>query len=240
MSYLTDLAKRTELHAFYQKTLLDDVMPFWLRHGMDCEHDGIITTLDRDGSVLDSDKSIWFQGRAGWTFATLFNTLEKRREYFDAAGSCIAFLDKHGYATDGKLFFTVTREGRPLRMRRYVYSEAFAAIAHAAYFKATQDELYHQAALQDFATYLRHSFEPGLMTPKVNSETRPMIGIAADDRYRHSPGTARKPRSCGDLRPQRHGVDRPIHLRNSAAFFQSRPRCPHGNRGSRRQPYGSS
>lgn len=178
MSYLTDLAKRTELRAFYQKTLLDDVMPFWLRHGMDCEHDGIITTLDREGSVLDSDKSIWFQGRAGWTFATLFNTLEKRREYFDAAGSCIAFLDKHGYATDGKLFFSVTREGRPLRMRRYVYSEAFAAIAHAAYFKATQDELYHQAALQDFATYLRHSFEPGLMTPKVNSETRPMIGIA--------------------------------------------------------------
>jgi N-acylglucosamine 2-epimerase len=178
MSYLTDPARRTELRAFYQKTLLDDVMPFWLRHGMDRELDGIITTLDRDGSVLDSDKSIWFQGRAGWTFATLFNTLEKRREYFDAAGSCIAFLDKHGYATDGKLFFTVTREGRPLRMRRYVYSEAFAAIAHAAYFKATQDERYHQAALQDFATYLRHSFEPGLMTPKVNSETRPMIGIA--------------------------------------------------------------
>lgn len=178
MSYLTDPAKRTELRAFYQKTLLDDVMPFWLRHGMDREYDGIITTLDRDGSVLDSDKSIWFQGRAGWTFATLFNTLEKRREFFDAAGSCIAFLDKHGYATDGKLFFTVTREGRPLRMRRYVYSEAFASIAHAAYFKATQDEHYRQTALQDFATYLRHSFEPGLMTPKVNSETRPMIGIA--------------------------------------------------------------
>jgi N-acylglucosamine 2-epimerase len=45
----------------------------------------------------------------------------------------VSFLDKHGYATDGKLFYTVTREGRPLRMRRYVYSEAFASIAHAAY-----------------------------------------------------------------------------------------------------------
>ncbi len=66
-------------------------------------------------------------------FAPLFNTVEKRPEFLEAAVSCVSFLDKHGYATDGKLFYTVTREGRPLRMRRYVYSEAFASIAHAAY-----------------------------------------------------------------------------------------------------------
>lgn len=165
--------------ALYRDTLLHDVMPFWLRHAMDAEHGGIITALDRDGSILDTDKSLWFQGRAGWMFATLFNTVEKRREWFDAAGSCIDFLDKHGYATDGKMFFTVTREGRPLRMRRYVYSEAFAAIAHAAYAKASGDSSYADAALRDFRYYLRHSFEPGAMTPKVNTETRPMIGIGA-------------------------------------------------------------
>lgn len=163
----------------YRDNLLHDVMPFWLRHAMDEEHGGIITSLDRDGSILDTDKSLWFQGRAGWMFATLFNTVEKRRDWFEAAGSCIAFLDKHGYATDGKMFFTVTREGRPLRMRRYVYSEAFAAIAHAAYAKASGDESYAESALRDFRFYLRHSFEPGAMTPKVNTETRPMIGIGA-------------------------------------------------------------
>ncbi len=153
-------------------------MPFWLRHGIDRDHDGILTALDRDGGMIDSDKSIWFQGRAGWMFATLFNTVEKNPEYLKAAGSCIDFLDKHGYATDGKLFFTVTREGRPLRMRRYVYSEAFASIAHAAYAKATGDQRYREAALRDYTTYLKHSFEPGMMTPKVSAETRPMIGLA--------------------------------------------------------------
>ncbi len=178
MSYLTSPERRAALRALYRHTLLDDVMPFWLRHGIDREHDGILTALDRDGSVLDSDKSIWFQGRAGWVFATVFNTVEKNREYLEAAGSCIDFLDKHGYATDGKLFFTVTREGRPLRMRRYVYSEAFASIAHAAYARATGDQRYREAALRDYATYLKHSFEPGMMTPKVSAETRPMIGLA--------------------------------------------------------------
>lgn len=178
MSYLSTPDKRSALRTLYRDTLLADVMPFWLRHGVDREHDGILTALDRDGSVIDTDKSIWFQGRAGWMFSTIFNTMVKDREYLDAAGSCIAFLDKHGYATDGKLFFTVTREGRPLRMRRYVYSEAFASIAHAAYAKATGDQHYRELALRDYATYLKHSFEPGMMTPKVNAETRPMIGLA--------------------------------------------------------------
>lgn len=177
--HLSNPQQRAALRKLYRGTLLHDVIPFWLRHGLDREHDGIITALDRDGSILDTDKSIWFQGRAGWMFATLFNTVEPHREWFDAAGSCIAFLDAHGYATDGKLFFTVTREGKPLRMRRYVFSEAFAAIAHAAYAKATGDESYAEKARKDFATYLKHSFEPGMMQPKIEPNTRPQMGIGA-------------------------------------------------------------
>ena len=96
MSLITTSQDRLKLAAFYKDTLLQDVMPFWLKHGMDAEHDGIITALDRDGSILDTDKSIWFQGRTGWMFSTVFNTLSQDRAYFDAAGSCLAFLEKHG------------------------------------------------------------------------------------------------------------------------------------------------
>jgi len=176
---LTDPGYREELRKLYRDTLLNDVMPFWLKHGMDREFDGIITSLDRVGSILDTDKSLWFQGRAAWTFATLYNTVEQRSDWLDAAGSCLAFLQRHGYATDGKLFFSVTREGKPLRMRRYVFSEAFSAIAHAAYAKATGDESYAERARKDFATYLKHSFEKGMMQPKIEPNTRPMMGIGA-------------------------------------------------------------
>ncbi len=179
MTDLTTREGRIELASFYRQTLLENVVPFWLKHGMDHRYGGLITALDRDGSVLDDDKSIWFQGRAAWMFATLFNTVEARRDFLDAAGSCLGFLNRHGYADDGKLYFTVTREGRPLRMRRYVYSEAFAAIAHAAMAKATGDQAQADYALGDFATYLKHSFEPGVMTPKVDTSTRPMVGIGA-------------------------------------------------------------
>jgi N-acylglucosamine 2-epimerase len=158
--------------------LLDDVIPFWLRHGLDHEHGGIITSLDRDGSILDTDKSVWFQGRAGWMFATLYNTVEKRAEWLEAARSCIKFAHRHCFAPDGKMYFTVTREGEPLRMRRYVFSEAFAAIANAAYAKASGDSRAAEDAVKTFASYLRHSFTPGEMSPKFEP-TRPMKSIGS-------------------------------------------------------------
>ncbi len=166
------------LGAIYRAALLDDVIPFWLRHGLDREHGGIMTCLDRDGSVLDTDKSVWFQGRAAWMFATLYNTVEQRAEWLDAARSCVEFSRQHCFAPDGKMYFSVTSQGHPLRMRRYVFSEAFASIANAALAKATGDTRAAEDAVKTFATYLRYSFTPGVMTPKFEP-TRPMKGIGA-------------------------------------------------------------
>ena len=173
---LTNPTRRPQLATLYRDTLLGEVIPFWLRYGMDREHGGLMTALDRDGSVLDADKSVWFQGRAGWMFATLYNTVESRAEWLEAARSCIEFSRRHCTAPDGKMYFTVTRDGQPLRMRRYVYSESFSAIAHAAFAKATGDARAAEDAVKNFATYLHRSFTPGVMPPKFEA-TRPMKGI---------------------------------------------------------------
>lgn len=162
--------------AIYRDALLQDVMPFWLKHGMDNEHGGIMTSLDRDGSLIDTDKSVWFQGRAGWMFATLYNTVEKRPEWLEAARSCVEFSRRHCHSPDGKMWFAVARDGSPLRMRRYVFSESFAAISYAAFAKASGDARAEDDAATAFATYLRYSFEPGVMSPKTEA-TRPMKGI---------------------------------------------------------------
>jgi len=63
-------------------------------------------------------------------------------------------------------------------MRRYVFSEAFAAIANAAYAKASGDSRAAEDAVKTFATYLRHSFTPGEMSPKFEP-TRPMKSIGS-------------------------------------------------------------
>jgi N-acylglucosamine 2-epimerase len=184
----------SRLAACYRNTLLQDVAPFWLQHGLDHEHGGMITSLDRDGSILDTDKSVWFQGRAGWMFATLYNSVEQRPEWLAAARSCQAFSRRYCHDAAGKMYFSVTREGRPLRMRRYVFSEAFAAISNAAIAGATGDEASRQEAAKAFETYLRYSFTPGVMPPKFES-TRPtralgshMIGIVTAQELRANLG----------------------------------------------------
>lgn len=176
MSLLLTSDGRKSLAEFYQRTLQDDVIPFWLKHGMDATHGGIMTALDQDGSIMDTDKSVWFQGRAGWMFSTLYNTVEQRSEWLAAAKSCVEFSRRYCHRADGKMYFTLTREGLPLRMRRYVFSESFAAISYAAYAKAIGDEAIGDEAIRAFEIYLRHSFEPGIMPPKFEP-TRPAKGI---------------------------------------------------------------
>jgi N-acylglucosamine 2-epimerase len=168
----------TELRAVYRSGLLESTLPFWLRHGLDHEQGGLLTGLAEDGAVIDTDKAVWLQGRAAWTFATLYNTVEKNPAWLAASRHCLDFIRAHCRGPGGKLYFTVTRDGRPLRMRRYVYSECFAAIGSAAYAKATGDARAAAEAVHYLETYLHHSFTPGVMPPKTDPATRAMQGVA--------------------------------------------------------------
>jgi len=171
-------ARLATLRATYRDGLLGNVIPFWLKHGIDHEHGGLRNGLGEDGAVIDTDKAVWLQGRAAWTFATLYNTVEKNPTWLAASKHCLDFIRAHCRGPGGKLYFTVTREGQPLRMRRYVYSESFAAIGSAAYAKATGDTAVAAEAAQYLETYLHHSFTPGVMPPKTDPVTRPMRGVA--------------------------------------------------------------
>ncbi|MBM3797776.1 MAG: N-acylglucosamine 2-epimerase [Acidobacteria bacterium] len=166
------------LRETYRRGLLESTIPFWLKHGVDHECGGLLSGLDEDGSVIDTDKAVWLQGRAAWTFATLYNSVEANPAWLAAARHCLDFIRAHCRGPGGKLFFTVTRDGRPLRMRRYVYSESFSAIGSAAYAKAAGDDRAATDAAEYFSTYLHHSFTPGVMPPKVDPATRPMQGVA--------------------------------------------------------------
>ena len=166
-----------DLRATYRDGLLADTIPFWLRHGLDRDCGGLLSGLAQDGSVIDTDKAVWIQGRSAWTFATLYNTVEPKPEWLAASKLCLDFIRDHCRGPGGKLYFLVTREGRPLRMRRYAFSECFAAIGSAAYAKATGDSRAAQEAVSYFETFLHHSFTPGIMPPKVDPATRPMKGV---------------------------------------------------------------
>jgi N-acylglucosamine 2-epimerase len=173
----SDLQRLARLRSDYEDGLFRSCLPFWLRHSVDRQHGGLMTCLDRTGTLVDTDKAIWLQGRAAWTFATLYRKAEQNPAWLDVSRSCLSFIRRWGRSPSGKLYFTVTREGRPLRMRRYVYSESFAAMGSAALHAVTGEAELRREAIDYFATYLHHSFTPGVMPAKTDPETRPMQGL---------------------------------------------------------------
>ena len=158
--YLTEWAER------YRADLTENIMPFWLKHGLDRVNGGIYTCLDRDGSLIDTTKSVWFQGRFAFVASFAYNTIEKNPEWLDAAKSTIDFIEAHCFDTDGRMYFEVTADGRPLRKRRYVFSESFAAIAMAEYAKASGDMTYAEKALKLFKDIRHFIATPGCLEPK--------------------------------------------------------------------------
>lgn len=150
----------------YKDDIMNNIMPFWMAHGLDRKHGGVYTCLDRDGSLIDTTKSVWFQGRFGFIAAFAYNNIEKNPEWLAASKSCIDFIEAHCFDTDGHMFFEVTEDGRPLRKRRYVFSEGFAAIAMAEYSLATGDKKYAEKALAIFKRTQHFLNTPGFLEPK--------------------------------------------------------------------------
>jgi N-acylglucosamine 2-epimerase len=190
-----DVARIDELIAVYRDGLLNDTLPFWISHGVDREHGGVMTCLNRDGSVLDSDKGVWQQGRFTWLLGELYNNVEPRREWLDLARSGADFLDKYCFdPTDGRMWFHVTRDGRPIRKRRYAYSESFAAIAYGELAKATGETRFATQAKRLFHQFVNHNLDPQGVEPKFTDvrPTRsigfPMITIATAQELRDSIG----------------------------------------------------
>ena len=168
-----------EVQERYRKELTENILPFWLEHGLDRENGGIWTSLDRDGSLIETDKSVWFQGRALWVFSTAYLEIEKKPEYLEAARLIASFIDRHCFDSDGRMFFRVTADGRPVIKRiRYFFSETFAAIGSAAYARASGDESYKAKALEVYENAKRVRNTPGILVPKFDPEVRPMRGHA--------------------------------------------------------------
>lgn len=149
----------------YKQYLTENVLPFWLNNAIDRECGGIFTCLDESGNVYGTEKSVWFQGRALWTFSKAYNCITPDPAYLEAAETIYGFLPVCT-DTDGRMFFSVTREGNCIQKRRYYFSETFAAIGCAEYYKATGKAEAWQKAESYFSMAQACYEDPGKNPPK--------------------------------------------------------------------------
>ena len=156
----------------YKKDLTENIMPFWMEYGLDRENGGVYTCVNRDGSLMDTTKSVWFQGRFAFICSFAYNNVEKKQEWLDAAKSTLEFIEKHCFDEQGHMYFSVTAEGKPLRKRRYVFSETFAAIAMSEYALATGDQHWAKRAIQVFEDTQRFLATPGFLPAKFEADVK--------------------------------------------------------------------
>ena len=78
----------------YVADLTGDIHPFWVR----------------EGRLMDSTKSVWFQGRCAYVYSFAYNNIERRQEYLDMALSCLRFIVDHCFDKDGRMYFEVTAD----------------------------------------------------------------------------------------------------------------------------------
>ncbi|MCA8968347.1 MAG: AGE family epimerase/isomerase [Planctomycetes bacterium] len=169
-----------------------------MRHAVDREDGGFTVSLDRDGRVVDTDKAVWQQARFTWLLGEVYNEplfagAAERDEWLELALHGADFLEKHCVdPSDGRMWYLLTKEGRPLRKRRYAFTESFAAIAFGELFRATGVARYRDLAQRAFDSFVAHECEPKWTGERpMRSLSIPMITIGTAQELRESIGLER-------------------------------------------------
>ena len=139
-----------DLLAIYRAELLERVVPFWLQHAVDWQHGGLLTCIADDGTVLSTDKYLWSQLRAIWTFSALYNRIEPRQEWLDVALHIYDFVRRHGRDDQGRWVFAVDQDGRVLQGADSIFADGFAIYGLTELARATGDASVAELALETY------------------------------------------------------------------------------------------
>ena len=137
----------TALRDKYYSDLFDEFLPFMDEHIIDHKYGGFMCDADWDGTLLDTRKRIWYQGRGVWVYSFLYNNIKKDPKYLEIARKTVEWLDKTT-PPPGKLWNPwYTREGKPLgKEETEIYSDLHVAQGYTQYAKASGDMSYWDKA----------------------------------------------------------------------------------------------
>lgn len=162
----------------YKRELLENVVPFWENNSIDKEFGGYFSCLDRDGTVYDTDKFMWLQGRQIWTMSSLYDQVEARSSWKEMAIHGADFILKNGRDKAGDWYFSLDRSGKPLVQPYNIFSDCFASMGLGALYKITEKDEYAQVALKTFERILERQGNPKGKYTKAYPDTRNLKGFS--------------------------------------------------------------
>ena len=143
---------QAKLLRLYKELLLDGIVPFWARHGLDGKRGGVFSCIEEDGKLISTDKYIWSQARWAWVCSALYNRIEKRPEFLAWAQAAIDFLLRHGRDEQGRWVYHTNHEGCVIEGATSIYSDCFVIYGLSEYCRAVRNEDLLSLARSSFAS----------------------------------------------------------------------------------------
>lgn len=161
----------------YLSHIKTDIMPFWDSRCIDRECGGYLTCFDREGNLTDTNKYIWFQGRQLYTYALLYNRIEKNKTWLEYARHGFRFLAEKAYAGNGRWNYKLDRAGNVLEGTISVYADYHVLQGLAEYNKAIgrSDPLAMQILTDTYFTLEKNMFDPMFKDIYENTWTENLI-----------------------------------------------------------------
>lgn len=144
-----------KLSAQYQQALLQQVVPFWLKHSQDGKCGGYFDLLSATGEVIEGDKFVATQAQQVWAFSWLYNTLDGHRAWLDHARHGAQFLSQFAHDDSLTCYAQLDRRGRPVAPSVDLVPDCLSVMAYAQFHRATGEDEWAMLAKQVFAQLLQ-------------------------------------------------------------------------------------
>jgi N-acylglucosamine 2-epimerase len=151
---------KTELKKLYSSTLFGDFCPWWEKFSIDKEFGGYFTRLEQDGKPYAFDKDMWMTGREIWMFSHLYNNYQPEQRWADYAKHGLDFMLNCAFKADGKMHFRLDRQGKPVSSALSLYTEVFASIAIAEYWKIENSDKLKKKAMDMYGRMMKRFGQP--------------------------------------------------------------------------------
>jgi len=135
--------------------LHDEMVPFWLTHGVDEEYGGFLTYFDKDGRPTgETDKTLVCQLRCVFTFSSAHRAGLGGGRFLEFARQGFDFLVEHFWDQEyGGWYWVCDRAGKVIAPSKLSYGQSFGVYAPAEYYLASQDPRGLEYALKTYEVF---------------------------------------------------------------------------------------
>ena len=144
----------------FRAELLDNILPFWMRHAVDHVNGGFYGTVTNDLRVLnDVPRSAVVCARILWTYATA-QRLFPCEAYLQMARHAYDYLTHRFWDQEhGGVYWLIDAQGQPVNDRKHAYAQAFTIYALAEFYRATREPESLRLAQQLFGLLEAHTHD---------------------------------------------------------------------------------